>query len=250
MARLGGCLVSLRLRQRFPCALNEQFELALEMFRLNPQTLRDMRWNRASRILSISSATLSKSCCERRFPSSRRESGLSTKTLRQICSRYRQQSRGTGAMLPRLNIRPSRLARRQVKRGREVAKGSTAGGCHGVVARLQARQDRKVEPPRDKTQDRRRVIQRMIDEAFPGERRNDQRRNAASRPPAVRLRRPDMIPEAAVIIVSHDDEHMLPLRALLEMSDYVRDVLVARQSVGIAGMLVQIALRLVERDRR
>ena len=48
MARLGGCLVSLRLRQRFPCALNEQFELALEMFRLNPQTLRDMRWNRAS----------------------------------------------------------------------------------------------------------------------------------------------------------------------------------------------------------
>lgn len=25
MARLGDCLVSLRLRQRFPCALNEQF---------------------------------------------------------------------------------------------------------------------------------------------------------------------------------------------------------------------------------
>ena len=50
---------------------------------IHRRILRDMRWNRASRILSNSSATLSKSCCERRFPSSRRESGLSNKTLRQ-----------------------------------------------------------------------------------------------------------------------------------------------------------------------
>jgi hypothetical protein len=54
-------------------------------------------------------------------------------------------------VLPRPNIRPSRLASRQVKRASEVAKGSTAGGCHGVVACLQAQQDRKIEPPRDKT---------------------------------------------------------------------------------------------------
>jgi hypothetical protein len=54
---------------------------------------------------------------------------------------------------------------------RSVAVGSRAGGCHGVVTCLQARQDRKVEPPRDKMQDCRSVIKCMIDEAFPGERR-------------------------------------------------------------------------------
>ena len=71
-----------------------------------------------------------------------------------------------------------------------------------------------------------------------------------ARPPAIALRRRDVIPEAAVLVIGDDDEHVRPLRALLEMRDDVGDVRVAGQHVGIARMLVEIALRLVERDLR
>jgi len=91
----------------------------------------------------------------------------------------------------------SRSRGRQVERAREVAEGPAASRRHSLIARLQAGQHRKIEPPRDETQDRRRVIRRMIDKAFPSEGRNDQRRNSAPRPPAVRFRRRDMIPETA-----------------------------------------------------
>ena len=40
------------------------------------------------------------------------------------------------------------------------------------------------------------------------------------------------------------------MRALLEVADHVRDVLVARLHRRIAGVLIKIAFRLVERHRR
>jgi len=43
---------------------------------------------------------------------------------------------------------------------------------------------------------------------------------------------------------------MRPLRAFLEMRDHISDVVVTGDDFRIARMLVQIALRFVECDRR
>ncbi len=59
-----------------------------------------------------------------------------------------------------------------------------------------------------------------------------------------------MVPDAAVLVIGDDDQHVRPLRALFQMRDDIGDVLIAVQHVGIAGMLVEIALRLVERHLR
>src|SRR6202021_555299 len=58
----------------------------------------------------------------------------------------------------------------------------------------------------------------------------------------------DMVPEPAVLVISDDDQHVLPLRALLEVTDQVDQMLVARLHVRVARMFVEVALGLVERD--
>src|ERR1700751_3490038 len=57
-----------------------------------------------------------------------------------------------------------------------------------------------------------------------------------------------MVPEAAVFVVSDNHHHMHPLRTLLQVSNELGNVLVAIEYVCVTGMLVQIALRFVERD--
>src|SRR5580700_2457897 len=59
-----------------------------------------------------------------------------------------------------------------------------------------------------------------------------------------------MVPDAAVLVIGHDHQHVAPLRALLEMRDDIGDVLVAGEHRRIARMLVEVALRLVKGDRR
>src|ERR1700676_1881315 len=118
------------------------------------------------------------------------------------------------------------------------------------VPRDKPRQDRQVEAPGDEPQDGRRVVQRVIDMTFLGKRRYDHGGDARTRTPAVGLGRGDVIPKSTVLVKGDDNEHMGPLRTFFEMGDHVGDVLVARQRVDIAGMLVEIALRLVERDLR
>ena len=70
------------------------------------------------------------------------------------------------------------------------------------------------------------------------------------RAPAVGLRRRDMIPEAAILVISDDDEHMAPLRALLESLQQIGGVGVAGRHVAGAGVLVDAAPGLVEGDLR
>ncbi len=55
-----------------------------------------------------------------------------------------------------------------------------------------------------------------------------------------------MIPVAAVFIVSHDHQHVLPLRTFLQFADQLRDVIVALFDRRISRMLIETALRFVE----
>ena len=59
-----------------------------------------------------------------------------------------------------------------------------------------------------------------------------------------------MVPEAAVFVVGNDDRGARPQRARLDLANQPGDVDVAREHVGVSGMLVIGSLRLVERDLR
>ena len=58
-----------------------------------------------------------------------------------------------------------------------------------------------------------------------------------------------MVPEATVFVIGHDDHRGWPIRTRLNFRDDFGDVPVTRNDVRVAGMLIQIALRFVERHR-
>src|SRR5579872_3471000 len=68
----------------------------------------------------------------------------------------------------------------------------------------------------DQLQDRGRVIDRVIDEAFLGEGRNQDRRDARSGAPTIDDGRRDVIPKAAILVIGYNDQAVLPERALLD----------------------------------
>ena len=108
----------------------------------------------------------------------------------------------------------------------------------------------QLETARDEAQDRRRVHRGVVDEAAARIGRDDDGGDTRARSPAVALGRRHMVPQAAIFVIGHDDKHMRPLRALLQMRDHVGDMSIACLDVGIAGMLIEVALRLVESDLR
>jgi len=59
-----------------------------------------------------------------------------------------------------------------------------------------------------------------------------------------------VIPEAAVFVIGDDDQHVAPLRTLLQLADDLGDMGIARSDIGITGMLIEVALRFVKRHRR
>src|SRR5258708_39249013 len=79
----------------------------------------------------------------------------------------------------------------------------------------------------------------VIDPAMPGERRDDDCRNAYTDTPAVRShRRNDMVPTPAVFIVSDDDHRVFPNTAFPQGGNEFGDVLFARNYIRIAGGFV------------
>ncbi len=80
--------------------------------------------------------------------------------------------------------------------------------------------------------------------------RDDQRRDPRAGAPEVALGHGLVVPEAAVLVIGHDDQHVLPLRAGLQLGDHAGDVRVAVGHAGIARVLVEVALRLVEAHGR
>ena len=132
----------------------------------------------------------------------------------------------------------------------QITQCGTAMGGNRSIARCNTRQHRQTEAAGDEAQDRGCVIGGVIDEMPFGERRNNNRRSPRPRAPAIPLWRRDMIPESAIFVIGDDHQHTLPLRTLLEVSNEIREVHVARQYIGVSRMLVQIALWLIECDLR
>ena len=85
---------------------------------------------------------------------------------------------------------------------------------------------------------------------FFAERRDDDRRDPGAGADLVAGRRCDVVPGAAVLVVGDDDDHVVPLRAGLQLRDEVGDLRVAVGQAGVARVLVEDAFGLVERDRR
>ena len=119
---------------------------------------------------------------------------------------------------------PRLLLPLQIQRTRQIAQRRLVVGGHGPVTHRDAAQGRQLEAAGDEAQDRSRVHRRVVDEAAAGERRDDDRRNARARPPAVALGRRDVVPDAAILVIGDDDQHVRPLRALLEMADDIGDM--------------------------
>src|SRR5262249_46895548 len=69
-------------------------------------------------------------------------------------------------------------------------------------------------------------------------------------PDAVGVRRADVVPAAAVLIVGDDDGSVGPVGTVLHGVDNVGDMLLASQQVGVAGVLVVRAERFDEGDGR
>src|SRR3546814_4640334 len=86
-----------------------------------------------------------------------------------------------------------------------------AGRDQRAFALDQAGELLQPEPPRDETRDRAGVVDRVIDLAVARVRRDDERRDARARPPAIALGRRDMIPPRS-------EEHTSELQSLMRIS--------------------------------
>src|SRR5207249_2028233 len=106
----------------------------------------------------------------------------------------------------------------------------------------------EIEAARDELDDGSRIVGRVIDVAALGERRNDDCRDACAWAPAITCGRRNVVPEAAIFVVGHDDNHILPLRAPAQALEQLGNVSVAAHQIGIAWVLREAARRLVERD--
>ena len=85
-------------------------------------------------------------------------------------------------------------------------------------------------------------------------RRDEQRRDPGARAPLVadagdRLRRRDVVPLPAELVVGHDDQRAVGVRAVLDRLEQVDEVAAAGVLAGVAGVLVLGADRLDEADR-
>ena len=78
----------------------------------------------------------------------------------------------------------------------------------------------------------------MVDEMPFSEWGNDDRRNACPWPPAVDFWGRDMVPNAAVTGIGHDDNRIVPNKALLDFVNNERGVLVTPSDIRVARMLV------------
>ena len=78
----------------------------------------------------------------------------------------------------------------------------------------------------------------VIDEALFGERANHNRRYARTVAPNALHRRRNVVPAAAVLVVSNDDQRVVPVLALLHCIHNLRHVLLSLEEVGIARMFI------------
>src|SRR5262249_22172987 len=110
---------------------------------------------------------------------------------------------------------------------------------------------RKAKPALDEFEYRHGLVLVVVDNSLPDEGRDDDGGNADANSPTVRThRRDDVGPTAAVLVLRHDDDAGFPDLAVLHGLDQVGDVLLAGDDIGVARVLVVLADRLDESDRR
>lgn len=100
----------------------------------------------------------------------------------------------------------------------------------------------------DEAEDRGSFVLGVIHKALPDHRSDEDGGNASSGTPLVDDGRSDMIPAAAELIVRDDDQRILGVLALLDGRDEIRDMLLPREQVGVARVLVVRTERLYEAD--
>jgi hypothetical protein len=89
-------------------------------------------------------------------------------------------------LIDAITARPAtRSTRRKIERIGEIAERRAAIRSQCGVAHSQARQVWKVEPVGDEAQDRGRVVERVVDVAPLGKRRDDDRGDPRARAPAI-----------------------------------------------------------------
>jgi hypothetical protein len=146
---------------------------------------------------------------------------------------------------------PGNSCRRPATGIGQAGHGPEVEGVRQVVGGGVARAERG-QPPAilDELQHRGRVVLGMINVPAPGVGRDDDRRDARPRPPLIALRRRDMVPAPAILVVGDDDRDVGPVGAVLDRANQVRDVLLSLDERGVAGVLVVRPERLDEGDRR
>src|SRR4051794_38557630 len=97
---------------------------------------------------------------------------------------------------------------RKIKGIAQVRRGRVAGAEWG-----------QAETHLDRLQNRSRIVGGVIDEAALSERGHNEHRYAKPRPPAVALRRFNMVPCAAILVSRDDDCRIGPVRARLDQPD-------------------------------
>src|SRR5512132_4069448 len=105
---------------------------------------------------------------------------------------------------------------------------------------------REVEPLLDRLEDRAEVVGGVIDEAALDREADGDQRDARPRSPTVADRRRDVVPVAAVLVVGDNDQHVAIERAPLQALDQLAEMSVAIGDVGVTGMQIELADRLVE----
>src|SRR5260370_33904384 len=84
----------------------------------------------------------------------------------------------------------------------------------------------------------------------PGKRSDDDSRNARAIAPDAGDWRCHMITAAAVFVIVHNDERVVPIVAVFHCAHKIRKVLLTPQQTGVSGMLIVGSKRLNKGDRR
>src|SRR5262245_47135353 len=90
--------------------------------------------------------------------------------------------------------------------------------CQIVNLRVACAERTQVPPSFDESENRRRVVNGVIDVMFLGERRHDDCRNPCPGSPTINLRRWNMVPPAAIFVVNNEDRRLGPVWAFAHQS--------------------------------
>src|SRR5215471_3687009 len=107
--------------------------------------------------------------------------------------------------------------------------------------RAHAGESLESKAPRDELEDRGRVVEGVIDIVLLRHWPEADRRDTRAWPPPVAVGRWHLVPEAAVLVVGHDDQRRRPCGARLDLPEQLGDVHVTAEYVGVTRVLIVAA---------